>query len=153
MCAHSGWATNDALGLGLLIADALFLADPSIARLVPETLFARVLHDAARSLELVTMGRYLEGRAEHRLAFRELGLSIGLAAAQRLEQRRQAGALPGGRDTETALDRVLRHLPLRDRIESFWLDPRNQATDLWAEHEDINAVMLATSLAPDGYLP
>ena len=152
MCTRRGWATNDALGLGLLITDALFLADPSIARLVPEALFGRVLHDAARSLELVTMGRFLEGRAEHRLAFRELGLSIGLAAAERLEQRRQAGALPGGRDTETALDRVLRHLPLRDRIESFWLDPRNQATDLWAEHEDINAVMLATSLLPEGYL-
>jgi hypothetical protein len=34
----------------------------------------------------------------------------------------------------------------------LWLDPSNQASANWSEHEDINAVMLATSLAPEGYL-
>jgi hypothetical protein len=152
MCSARGWATNDALGLGLLMTDALFLAEPSMAPLVPDTLFSRVLRDAARSLDLLTMGRYLEGRAGDRLAFRELGLSLGLAAAERLDERRQASGLPGGRDSEAALDRLLRHRGLRDRIETFWLDPGNQATDGWTEHEDINTAMLATSLLPDGYL-
>ena len=152
MCTGRGWVTTDPLGLGLLITDALFLAEPALARLVPDRLFGRVLHDAARSLDLVTVGRHMEGPADARLAFRELGLSLGLAAAERLDERRRAGSLPGGRDAEAALDRLLQRAPLRDRIESFWLDPRNQATDGWQEHEDINAVMLATSLLPDGYL-
>jgi hypothetical protein len=41
---------------------------------------------------------------------------------------------------------------LRGRIESFWVDPAHQAVESWTEHEDINTVMLATSILPDGYL-
>jgi hypothetical protein len=41
---------------------------------------------------------------------------------------------------------------LIDAIESFWLEPENRQRGSWKEHEDINAVMLATSLAPEGYL-
>lgn len=44
------------------------------------------------------------------------------------------------------------HLPLRRRIESFWEQPLHQQVDTWLEHEDINAVMLGTSLMPEGYL-
>ncbi len=152
MCGGRGWATTDALGLGLLITDALFLAEPTVAPLVPGALFGRVLHDAARSLDLATLGRHLEGPAQARLAFRELGLSLGLAAARRLEEQRRAGALPGGPDAGAAVDRLLRHAALRERIESFWLEPAHQQTQGWGEHEDLNAVMLATSLLPDGYL-
>ncbi len=35
-------------------------------------------------------------------------------------------------------------------IESFWISHREDAG--WAEHRDINDVMLATSLLPRGYL-
>ena len=52
--------------------------------------------------------------ADHRLAFRELGLAIGLAA------------------------------------ESFWLLPEHRQVRTWLDHEDINDVMLATSLVPEG---
>ncbi len=152
VCRGRGWATHDALGLGLLITDVLFLADPLLAALVPATLFERALRDAVRSLELVTVGPYLEGPAEDRLAFRELGLAIGLAAASRLDEQCQATGLPGGDDTRAALPPLLRHAPLRESVESFWLNPRHQAVDSWLEHQDINAVMLATSLLPDGYL-
>jgi len=37
-------------------------------------------------------------------------------------------------------------------IESFWLKPVNQESYSWREHQDINTVMLATSLVPDGFL-
>jgi len=37
-------------------------------------------------------------------------------------------------------------------IENFWLEPDNQSIRTWKEHADINNVMLATSLVPDGYL-
>jgi hypothetical protein len=37
-------------------------------------------------------------------------------------------------------------------LEDFWLEPAHQLTNSWQQHADINNVMLATSLAPDGYL-
>jgi len=41
---------------------------------------------------------------------------------------------------------------LREDIEMFWLERTNREANTWTEHRDINMVMLATSLAPDGYL-
>ena len=44
------------------------------------------------------------------------------------------------------------YAPLRDEIGSFWLDPEHRRASSWSDHRDINEVMLATSLAPDGFL-
>jgi hypothetical protein len=41
---------------------------------------------------------------------------------------------------------------LGSAIQSFWLDPEHQRGRTWSEHRDINEVMLATSLIPEGYL-
>jgi hypothetical protein len=41
---------------------------------------------------------------------------------------------------------------LGEAIEKFWLDPQNRTAESWTGHQDINSVMLATSLAPDGFL-
>jgi hypothetical protein len=41
---------------------------------------------------------------------------------------------------------------LSETIEKFWLDRKNQKASSWTEHRNINMVMLATRLAPDGYL-
>jgi len=46
----------------------------------------------------------------------------------------------------------MQFIELREHIENFWRDPEHQHTDTWTEHRDINEVMLATSLAPDGML-
>jgi hypothetical protein len=43
-------------------------------------------------------------------------------------------------------------VPLREKIEQFWLDGKNREASTWTEHREINMVMLATSLAPDGFL-
>jgi hypothetical protein len=153
LCAGRGWATTDALGIGSLLTSAL-----ELARLVPRTpaasgqLITRVLRDAARSLDLVTVGDFLAGPAHSRLAFRELGLGIGLAALEHLDQLRRTDTLPGGAEAAAQVERMLRHLPLRSAISSFWLQPSHQAAPTWTEHEDINSVMLGTSLLPDGYL-
>ena len=45
-----------------------------------------------------------------------------------------------------------RYLLLAERIEEFWSDPGHRRARSWIAHRDINEVMLATSLAPDGYL-
>jgi len=41
---------------------------------------------------------------------------------------------------------------LREMIERFWLEGTNRKTSIYTTHHDINEVMLATSLAPDGFL-
>ena len=46
----------------------------------------------------------------------------------------------------------MHYAPLGDIIETFWLDPSNSKAGDWTAHRDINKVMLATSLAPEGYL-
>ncbi|MCG6860299.1 MAG: hypothetical protein LJE70_03310 [Chromatiaceae bacterium] len=48
------------------------------------------------------------------------------------------------------VERLIPYFPLIAAIEGFWLEPRNQAGTTWKAHENINAVMLATSLAPGG---
>ena len=41
---------------------------------------------------------------------------------------------------------------LAEAIDRFWLEPEHQKVRSWTEHQEINMVMLATCLAPDGYL-
>lgn len=154
MCRGRSWTTADALGIGGLLGAAWLLAHAD--RPVLRRLLDRVLDDAARSLDLVATGRYLAGPASSRLAFRELGLSLGLAATERLHEEvarkatRETAAVGDG--VRHLLDRIAPHFALRHRVEEFWLEGPHRAVPTWTEHEDINAVMLATCLAPEGYL-
>ena len=45
-----------------------------------------------------------------------------------------------------------RYVPERAEIESFWLAAGHREVRAWLDHEDINDVMLATSLVPEGFL-
>jgi len=42
--------------------------------------------------------------------------------------------------------------PCCEGIEKFWLDPASRENKTWRAHREINMVMLATSLAPEGFL-
>jgi hypothetical protein len=55
-------------------------------------------------------------------------------------------------ELHTRLSGLVPYLPLIESIESFWLATDNQQRNSWTGHRDINTVMLATSLAPEGYL-
>ncbi len=91
--------------------------------------------------------------ADHRLAFREFGLSIGLEAAQRLKGLlEQIRCFKKYRSVQSHLERLMQYVPLREAINSFWLEPKNRESAAWKAHRNINMVMLATSLAPDGYI-
>ena len=149
MCAGASWATDDALGIGGLLLDATRLAS-LIARHGVERrdLWVQLLQESATSLRAFDRSDPLSLPPQHRLAFRELGLAIGLGAA---ELRKDLLATIDGA-AAPALDVVLRHLPLAERIERTWADPRARASALWLAHRDINDVMLATSLAPEGLL-
>ena len=88
------------------------------------------------------------------LAFRELGLSIGLKGAAMLAGliRENPGNFAAAGVVEQKVDRLAGYLPLAGTIERFWMDERNQEPPAWTEHREINLVMLATSLLPDEFL-
>jgi len=92
--------------------------------------------------------------AEYRLAFRELGLSIGLRAVEKLGGliTQNPGLFKKAHPLHSPLESLMRYVQLGEEIEMFWLEPTNTEANSWIEHRDINMVMLATSLAPDGYL-
>jgi hypothetical protein len=81
----------------------------------------------------------LQSPASQRLAFRELGLSIGLHAVEQMQELETAAKL----EQFAAVGRY---------IEDFWLQPQHRQTRSWLGHENINMVMLATSLMPDRLL-
>lgn len=149
MCDDITWATEDPLGIGGLLDNAARLthlvAHCGVAR---RGLLERLLAEAEVSLEEFSQTSLLSEAAEQRLAFRELGLSLGLRGIERVRQL----AVPAA-DLQTALDRLLLYRPLAEQIEAFWSAPGPRQCSTWMEHGDINMVMLATSLAPAGYFP
>jgi len=92
--------------------------------------------------------------ADYRLAFRELGLSIGSHAIAKIQRafKQHPDNFCNPHEVHARLSGLARFLPLTERIEPFWLNPWNQQNHSWTGHRDINTVMLATSLAPEGYL-
>ena len=89
--------------------------------------------------------------AASRLAFRELGLAVGLHALERLSR----GAPPRFRLTREAarlLEALGPAVTLGSEVDAFWLKPEHREASSWAEHRELNEVTLATSLCPQGYL-
>ncbi|MFA9562794.1 MAG: hypothetical protein ACERKU_10695 [Nitrospirota bacterium] len=113
-----------------------------------------LLRDAEFGLEVFTRPRPLQVSADYRLAFRELGLSIGLHAIVKMQRiiELHPENFSNLQELNARLSGLARFLPLNELIENFWLQPINQQSHSWTGHRDINSVMLATSLAPDGYL-
>ncbi|MGD2136872.1 MAG: hypothetical protein PVJ66_02250 [Gammaproteobacteria bacterium] len=148
------WATADPLGLGSLLVDAWHLQQLGEQGTITDPrLPARLLEAALTGLRHYARSGATHQPAAYRLAFRELGLTIGLHAVERMQQA--AGEAPpdtGDPRLHGQLRALLQFIPLRDEIEAFWRDPEHRRTETWSEHQDINDVMLATSLAPHGYL-
>jgi len=140
--------TADPLGIGGLLVDAHRLAqlvqagtrgaDPGLL----EALLAAALHGLRHFSELTD----LAAPANRRLGFRELGLTIGLAALASIDRTTVS---VGARTSCAQLDR---YAHLRRDVEEFWCRPEHRKARTWIDHADINDVMLATSLAPDGFL-
>ena len=146
MCERGRFVTQDPLGIGGLLDAAARLAQIVFDRGVEHRrLLRRLLIDAELSLHAfdpLLLSRF----AEHRLAFRELGLSIGIHGLERVR-----GLVEPDRELATIADQLLMNQPLANQIEAFWSDPSHRLIQTWQEHHDINTVMLATSLTPEGY--
>lgn len=155
MVEGGDWTTTDPLGLGGLLTDAYRVQQLIQQRtLTNEELLTTLLTAALAGLRQYATEGELQMPAEYRLAFRELGLAIGLHAAEKIwhaAERDLDGALASA-EIRALLRALLKYLPMRDNIESFWRDPKYRHARSWSEHRDINEVMLATALVPDGFL-
>lgn len=139
-------ASEDPLGIGGLLIDACRIAQlgqPSgFAR---EELLDVLLAAALEGLSAYSRRGELSQPAAHRLAFRELGLAIGIGVIRQL-------ASTGGAGIRSRIDALAPYEPLGLGIELFWRDREHRRNPTWREHQDINDVMLATCLSPEGFL-
>jgi len=90
--------------------------------------------------------------ADYRLAFRELGISIGLKGYRIIRELFIDNPNFFTEYLKQSLKELKQYLELANTIEMFWLDDKNRETRNWKEHMNINTVMLATSLAPTEFL-
>ena len=156
ICGGKSWVTDDPLGIGELLSAAYKLAQLTILEGFDQAELLAVLLDSA----LISVRSYAKGGhllklpADYRLAFRELGLSIGLHAVEELPALiiQAPNNFSMKQRLHSRSESLAQYAHLCDVIESFWLQPSNRQVRSWTEHRDINMVMLATSLAPDGYL-
>ncbi len=147
MIAGRHWTTSDPLGLGGLLIDAARLSQLRTVRTHPQVV--AILRSAALGLEHWARSGTLERPASRRLAFRELGLAIGLAG---MGQMAESGAHETDSDIGQLLGELKRFASVRGRIVEFWRDPEHRDTKTWRDNRNINDVMLATALTPRGCL-
>jgi len=154
ICEGKKWVTDDPLGIGELLGCAYKVVQLIVNGYFRETEMLEILLDSSRQgLELYLVRSPLNFPADYRLAFRELGLSIGLRAAERMQKLiEQNPKFSNEKHLLSRVESMIKFLPLSEGIEKFWLDPASRESPTWIEHRDINMVMLATSLTPDGYL-
>ena len=152
MCQHMQFETDDPLGLGGMLFDVARLiqtgwtSEPFYCELVHRILVAAGFGLAAY---LDQSPLYLP--AHHRLAFRELGLAIGLTALESMNGWLDDMANTDVGDVRILITKLSGYTHIGTAIMQTWLESNNQLIKSWTEHQDINAVMLATFLLPDGF--
>ena len=148
MLVDVDFETADPLGIGGLLSDAFRITQIGVepraiwGAIDAGALRERLLDAALAGIEAYVRGGESRQPASRRLAFRELGLAIGLEAVPHM-RRAVSGTL-------APLETLAAHGRLGSEIESFWLGHRD--TPGFLAHRDIDEVMLATSLIPEGYL-
>jgi hypothetical protein len=150
LCRRGGWMTDDPLGIGGLLFDAFRLCALS-SRMPDEDarLLAELLDDCGGGLSSFLASRLLERPLSQRLAFRELGLAVGLRALPAMRRTPQAASDPVLREL---LERLAPWERLANEISDVWLAHAHRPDATWLAHRDINEVMLATALVPERFL-
>jgi shikimate kinase len=149
------WTTEDPLGLGGLLEGAW-----KVARMTAQgkwdrpDILATLLDAALQGLKIFSRMRSWQLPPRLRLPFRELGLSIGFKAAVKLNAllEMEAEAFKDRGRLSERIDEIMAYTPMAESLEASWLEPSNRQAETWTEHREINMVMLATSLAPEGAL-
>lgn len=155
LCKGKNWATDDLLGIGGLLCHSYTIMQLIVQKQFTDIdLLGDLLESSLPGLNTHPLSYFLDFPADHRLPFRELRMTIGLHAVDRIEGliRGKPDVLKKNHSIYSQIKHLRRFARLGEAIEEFWLDPQNRTVKTWTEHQDINGVMLATSLAPDGYL-
>jgi hypothetical protein len=155
ICQGRNWVTDDPLGIGGLLFDASRIAQLMVqGGFAHPDLLESVAESALQGMRMVKRSRFLQLPAGYRLAFRELGLSIGMKGLDGVSGiiDRNPGLFGSNGSLHRKVAEIREYLPLAEEIERFWLDEENRRAGSWTEHQEINMVMLATSLVPDGFL-
>lgn len=155
MSKNINFFTDDPLGIGCLLSDTCTLTQLIITSNLPlDEMLLDLLYNSKAGLDSFFLTDTLRYPSEYRLAFRELGLSIGLRAIEKMQTliKEHPENFANSKLLDSQLASFLEYLDISETIEKFWLEPKNQKSSTWREHLDINSVMLATSLAPEGYL-
>ncbi|NOX80675.1 MAG: hypothetical protein GXP57_06250 [Deltaproteobacteria bacterium] len=155
ICRGLAWETDDSLGIGGLLFDACRTAqmiehDFTHLASLPE----KLLKAALTGLQTFVRTNTLNLPAAYRLAFRELGLTIGMHGVGRINALLEEKTDLGRKHPLLVeyIEMLLQYSPIIGLIEDFWLDPGQRSAASWRDHREINMVMLATSLLPDGFL-
>jgi hypothetical protein len=137
LCRNRDWATNDPLGIGGVLFDAHRLSLLA-AEHADQELLEQLIGASEKGLRAFLASRSLMRATSQRLAFRELGLAIGLKAVPMFFHR-----------PHRTIDE---HRSLANKIVNVWLPVARSPDELWLAHRDINEVMLATALTPETFL-
>jgi hypothetical protein len=155
ICQGMNLSTNDPLGIGGLLCDAIRIAQLTIKRgSAYGILLESILDSALAGLDSFVKSGSLELPAGYRLAFRELGLSIGLSGTGMLAAWIEEYPDLFGRSQvlQRQVESLAGYREAGKNIEQFWMRNMNRQAGTWTGHREINMVMLATSLAPNGFL-
>jgi hypothetical protein len=155
ICEGINWTTDDPLGIGDLLLNAFKLAQLIINGNIKQTdLLGNLLDSSFHGLEYFIGRNPLKFPAEYRLAFREFGLTIGLHAVQKIQKliEQKPSIFDKKHPLHVLIESMIGYAHMDEMFEKFWLESTNRKASTWIEHRDINMVMLATSLAPNGYL-
>jgi hypothetical protein len=155
LCENRQWATDDPLGIGGLLFDACRLCQLVDERNGRELrLLEHVMQGSGDGLMIMLKTGYLKRPVEHRLAFRELGLAIGLKAVPIMARasQKERKAFRSRPVLLRLIELLLAYERLSDEIIDFWLPYAEDPDKSWRAHQDINEVMLATAIAPSTFL-
>ena len=155
LCQHRNWTTDDPLGLGGLLFDAARLCQLLGNEQFDDIhLLEDILGACRNGLTSLLAGRYLNQPVSYRLAFRELGLAIGLKALPIISDAmtKNHDRFEGRTAAQRIVDQLSKYESLSEEIIRVWLPHAENQDQIWQSHQDINDVMLATALIPEMFL-
>jgi len=148
ICRGMNLTTNDPLGIGGVLFDATRVAQFIVKENMDfNQLLKSILDSAYTGLGSFFRSNPLRIYPDYRLAFRELGLSIGLKGVKRMQK-----CFKYDNPFQEIISPFMNYLSFGNKIQDFWIQNKNWNLGSWAEHREINMVMLATSLIPHSFL-
>jgi len=155
ICRGKSWVTDDPLGIGGLLCDACRVTQMIVSKNFDQIDLLEILLDASlQGVVSFSRTNSLNLPADYRLAFRELGLSIGMRAVKKLQGliEEKPDMFKENHTLHENIEALMQYSSFIETIEGFWLERSSRETNSWRDHLDINMVMLATSMVPDGFL-